>query len=194
MGDSVLGIEVPDTRPVFLAVLLVHVLAGGTAVVSGAVAARARKRPGRHPRSGRVYLWALGVVFATAAALTVLRWPHNIHLLVLGTLAFAAGGGGWLARRGRRPGWVRRHILGMGTSYVVLLTAFYVDNGPRLPLWNLLPDWAFWILPAAVGTPVITRALARHGSGPRPLVGVRRRGAGCGRRTPRAQPTPPGEQ
>jgi hypothetical protein len=35
----------------------------------------------------------------------------------------------------------------MGSSYLGLLTAFYVDNGPQLPLWNRLPDWSFWILP-----------------------------------------------
>jgi hypothetical protein len=41
------------------------------------------------------------------------------------------------------------HISGMGASYVLLLTAFYVDNGKNLPLWRELPQWAFWILPSA---------------------------------------------
>ncbi|WP_112274001.1 hypothetical protein [Lentzea terrae] len=27
----------------------------------------------------------------------------------------------------------------MGGSYIAMLTAFYVDDGPRLPLWQLLP-------------------------------------------------------
>ena len=31
---------------------------------------------------------------------------------------------------------MKLHITGMGTSYVLLLTAFYVDNGKNLPLWR----------------------------------------------------------
>jgi hypothetical protein len=50
----------------------------------------------------------------------------------------------------------------MGLSYILLLTAFYVDNGKNLPLWNKLPQIAFWVLPAAAGIPFIVRALLRH--------------------------------
>jgi hypothetical protein len=155
-----MGLLLPDTRLVFLVVLGCHVGAGLTAVVAGVIAMLARKRPGRHPKAGRTYLWALGGVFGTAAAMVGLRWPHNLHLLTLGTLAFGSGLTGYLFRRRHRPGWARWHILGMGGSYVLMLTAFYVDNGPRLPVWNLLPDWTFWVLPAAVGAPLILRALA----------------------------------
>jgi hypothetical protein len=49
----------------------------------------------------------------------------------------------------------------MGAAYVVMLTAFYVDNGPHLPLWDRLPTLAFWLLPSAIGAPIITRAVAR---------------------------------
>jgi hypothetical protein len=44
-----------------------------------------------------------------------------------------------------------------------MLTAFYVDNGPKLPLWQLLPDIAFWVLPSLIGLPLIARAIARRG-------------------------------
>ena len=49
-----------------------------------------------------------------------------------------------------------------------MLTAFYVHNGPRLPLWDRLPTFAFWLLPPAIGAPVIIRAIlrARHAPGP----------------------------
>jgi hypothetical protein len=47
----------------------------------------------------------------------------------------------------------------MGLSYVAMLTAFYVDNGPHLPLWDRLPNLAFWLLPSAIGIPIIARAL-----------------------------------
>ena len=49
----------------------------------------------------------------------------------------------------------------MGIAYTAMLTAFYVDNGPHLPLWDRLPTLAFWILPAAIAVPIITRAIIR---------------------------------
>lgn len=177
-AGSFFGLELPDDRWVFLAALACHVAAGLTATVAGIVAMLAKKQPVRHPRAGRAYLWALGVLLVSASAMVALRWPLNLHLLLLGTLAFGAGLFGYLARRRRRPGWKHRHLVAMGSSYVLMLTAFYVDNGPRLPVWNLLPDWTFWILPAAVGTPLIARAWLRH-------AGVRRAARGFGRNAER---------
>lgn len=165
LAAKVVGVEVPDTSPAFLVVLAVHVAAGLVAVLAGLLAALARKRVGRHPVAGRVYLGGLATVAATATVLAVLRWPHDVHLLALGMIALGCGLGGFMARRRRRPGWVRRHILGMGGSYVVLLTAFYVDNGPQLPVWQLLPAWVFWVLPAVVGAPLIAAAVRRYGPG-----------------------------
>ena len=45
-----------------------------------------------------------------------------------------------------------------------MLTAFYVDNGPHLPLWDRLPTLAFWLLPSAIGAPIIGRAVIRAGA------------------------------
>jgi hypothetical protein len=56
----------------------------------------------------------------------------------------------------------------MGASYVLLLTAFYVDNGKSLPLWKELPAIAYWLLPAAVGVPLIMRAMLWHPLARRP--------------------------
>jgi hypothetical protein len=50
----------------------------------------------------------------------------------------------------------------------LLLTAFYVDNGKSLPLWRWLPPIAYWLLPAAVGVPLIVRAFLRHPLARRP--------------------------
>ena len=50
----------------------------------------------------------------------------------------------------------------MATSYVLLLIAFYVDNGKSLPLWKELPPVTYWLLPAVVGIPLIVRALLWH--------------------------------
>jgi len=43
--------------------------------------------------------------------------------------------------------------------------AFYVDNGPHLPLWDRLPALAFWLLPSAVAIPLIARAIRRSRPG-----------------------------
>ena len=50
----------------------------------------------------------------------------------------------------------------MGAVPLLLLTAFYVDNGKNLPLWRELPQIAFWLLPSAIGVPIILYALRRH--------------------------------
>ena len=156
----VLGTEVGSTAPFFLAVLAVHVPAGLVAVLSGAGAALSRKGSARHVRFGRYYCVAIGVVFVTAGALAGLRWREDWYLFLLGALAFAAAMLGYLHRRRHRAGDTA-HILGMGGSYAVMLTAFYVDNGPHLPLWDRLPVLAFWLLPSAIAAPLIIRAITR---------------------------------
>lgn len=141
-----------------------HVLAGLTSVVSGALAATARKRAGRHPRSGHVYLAGVGVVAVTAAGMAVIRWEHSAYLLALAIALTVLGALGWFCRPSRRPALWAWHAIGMAGSFVVLLTGFYVDNGPQLPLWNLLPPVVFWVLPAAVGVPLTWLALRRYRS------------------------------
>jgi hypothetical protein len=159
---SVAGIEIPSDSPVFLAALGVHVLFGLSCVGAGVVAMLSRKRPGRHPRFGTIYYYCLSAVFASATILSVMRWAENYHLFILGTLSFATASLGRMALRRRWRNRIRLHITCMGLSYTLLLTAFYVDNGKNLPLWNKLPQIVFWVLPAAVGLPFIVRALLRH--------------------------------
>jgi uncharacterized membrane protein len=156
------GIEIPSVDPVFLSVVGVHVLIGVTAVVSGAIAMLSEKKAGRHPAAGTVYFWSLAALAFTATTLAVVRWSEDYHLFVLGAFAFVSALLGRRARRARAPGWARKHILGMGLSYVLMLTAFYVDNGKSLPLWNRLPPITYWFIPAAVGVPIILYALLRH--------------------------------
>ncbi len=51
---------------------------------------------------------------------------------------------------------------GMGVSYIVMLTAFYVDNAKNLPLWKDLPSIAVWLIPSAIGLPILAYELVRH--------------------------------
>ncbi len=157
-ASQILGTEVGSTNPVFLSVLAVHILAALTAVVTGAGAALTRKGSAKHVSVGRRYYQAITVVVATAAVLAATRWREDYHLFVIGAVAFAAATIGYEHRRRRRPGHAP-HITGMGMSYIAMLTAFYVDNGPHLPLWDRLPTIAFWLLPTAVGAPIVMWAL-----------------------------------
>jgi hypothetical protein len=166
------GIPIPSNDPLFLAVLAVHVPAGIICATAGVVAMLSRKQAGRHPRAGSLYFWSLSVVFATAVALSIMRWAESYHLFILGVLAFVAASLGRTARR-RWPARVNLHLVAMGSSYVLMLTAFYVDNGKNLPLWQELPQWAFWILPSLIGGPIIIYALRSRS---RPLTrSIRRR-------------------
>jgi peptidoglycan/LPS O-acetylase OafA/YrhL len=158
----VAGIPIPSTSPIFLTVVALHVLAGSLCVVAGAIAMLSPKRSGRHPTFGTIYYWGLVVVFVSATGLSVVRWAEDYHLFILGLLALIAATLGRTARRRRWSGWVRLHITAMGLSYILLLTAFYVDNGKSLPLWKDLPPITYWLLPAAVGLPLIIQALFRH--------------------------------
>jgi hypothetical protein len=159
---NVAGIEIPSDSPIFLAALGAHALFGLSCVVTGIVTMLSTKRPGRHPRFGTIYYYCLSVVFASATVLSAMRWAEDYHLFILGAFSFATASLGRMALRRRWCNQIRLHITSMGLSYVLLLTAFYVDNGKNLPLWNKLPQIAFWLLPGAVGIPFIVRALLRH--------------------------------
>jgi hypothetical protein len=164
LPDVLSGVPEERVSLAFALLLVFHVLAALTCVVAGAVAMTAKKRRGRHPRFGTAYYWGLAVVCITATGMAGIRWEHDAYLFVfvLGTVAFAVASAGYAARRIRWRGWTSFHISGMSLSYIVLLTVFYVDNGPRLPLWDQLPTLAFWIGPSIIALPLVARALTRH--------------------------------
>lgn len=158
----VLGIPIPSTDPLFLTIVAIHVAFGIAAVVAGGVVLLSQKGRGRHARVGLIYFWCLFGVFVTMSLLSVMRWKENYDLFILGALAFGAA---YLGRRvaGRyQPKALRLHVASMGISYILMLTAFYVDNGKNLPLWRELPQIAFWLLPSLVGVPILLYALLRH--------------------------------
>ena len=159
----ILGIEIPSSDPLFLSVVVgIHIPLGLACIFFGAITMLSEKRWVRHSKIGKVYYWCLLALFASATFLSVMRWAENYHLFILGALSFASA---WLGRKALRERWrywVRLHIIGMGSSYILMLVAFYVDNGKQLPLWKDLPHAMYWLLPLAVGLPLIVRALLWH--------------------------------
>jgi hypothetical protein len=171
------------TGPAFVVLLIPHILAGLTAVAAGAAVMVSRKGTRRHMRMGTAYFWALAALVATAAGLTAIRGPRDLPVFGLGVLALVLASAGRYARRHPRtqnPG-PSSHILAMTSSYTVMLTAFYVDNGKNLPLADRLPQTAYWLLPAVIAAPLIVRSVRCHrGPGPTPR----------GRAGPDAAPAP----
>jgi hypothetical protein len=163
-ASELLGVPVGSDEPAFLLALGAHVAAGLTAVLAGAFAAFSPKRPGLHPRAGLIYWWGLFWIFISSLVMAALRWPHDTHLVIVGVVGLMAGTWGLVLRHRARPKWRELHLVAMGISYIALLTGFYVDNGPHLPAWRVLPRWSFWVLPSVVGAAVILRSLRKSTS------------------------------
>lgn len=125
----VLGVPIPSTSPVFLGGVAIHVALGLICVVAGLAAMLTAKRRGNHSYFGTIYYWCLLAVALTAAGLAFVRWTEDADLFVLGVLSFGSAHLGRTAARKRRSNWPYFHVSGMGASYILLLTAFYVDNG-----------------------------------------------------------------
>jgi hypothetical protein len=104
-----------------------------------------RRRRGTHTRFGSIYFWSLSVLFITSTGLAAMRWREDYYLFFLGALSFGVAVTGRTARRQRWKMPIDLHIVGMGVSYIAMLTAFYVDNGE-----NLGPAGA----PAPILTPI----------------------------------------
>jgi len=155
----------PRDDPLFVAALLVHVSVGVVCVASGATAMVASKGGSAHRRAGRTFAWGVVGVLGSMAVLTGVRWEHNAHLVPIGLVAGAAATVGVSDRRRVRPR-DPVHLTAMGTAFIALLTGFYVDNGPNLPVWDRLPSWLFWLLPSVAGYPIVIWALGRRRRGP----------------------------
>ena len=154
----------------FFLPLVVHVLAGLMTGSIGVMTFCMSKHQARHPSFGKRYLWAYTVVFLTAIILSVQRWEADAYLFFLATIGYGFALGGYAARRFRQEPRVRRmlgkqwiiaHIIGMIVSYVILWTAFYVDNAHLIPLLKQLPPLTFWILPSLIGLLFIVLSLVR---------------------------------
>ena len=159
---NIAGIEIPSTDPTFLAVVGVHVLLGLACMVTGAVAMLSQKHPGRHPRYGTIYFWCLAGVFLTRP--TWLRRVGQRTTTCLFLARCRLQRRIWAAKPGGSIGVIGPDCISLGWEHLTFcsLIAFYVDNGKQLPIWKDLPNFTYWLLPLAVGAPLIVRALIWH--------------------------------
>ena len=156
------GFEIPSDTLIFLIILSIHIIAGMACVISGVIAMLSKKQSGRHPKSGTVYFWSLFIVFITMTIIAIMRWKEDYHLFILGGISFCSAYLGRTAKRNNWKKWSIYHITGMGVSYLFLLIAFYIDNGRFLPVWKTINPIFYWLLPALIGVPIISRTLLRN--------------------------------
>ncbi len=91
----------------FLSVLemptvVLHVAAGFVALVMAPIAMWTQKGGKQHRRWGKVYFWAMFVIFVTALALVYFR--PNFFLLMISFLSFYCAFSGYRALFRKRPG------------------------------------------------------------------------------------------
>jgi hypothetical protein len=98
-------------------------------------------------------LWAVFATCLTGAVLSVLAWSRLWGILPLAVLSFLLALGGYLALRRGGPRWAAAH--GLGGSYIALVTALLVISARDI---SPSAEIVAWILPAAVGIPLIVRA------------------------------------
>ena len=156
------GIIIPDNSPLFLTLIGIHVLVALICIVAALFAIFTTKTNKQHRKFGTIYFWNLLIVFITSIAVSIIRWPADNHLVLLGTLSFGFAFAGRMAQRNNWKYRMRVHLISMTMSFIILLTAFYVDNGKNLPLWKLLPEIYYWIIPGIIGIPIMIYVLLHH--------------------------------
>jgi hypothetical protein len=164
MGEqtNLFGIPVPSTNRIFLAFVVVHILIALVSVISGIFAMFSIKGSAKHSRYGKIYFWSMLSAFVTISILSVMRWPHNNHLLLIGFFSITFTLTGYCLSKVKPKNWTRLHTICMGLSYIFLLTGFYVDNGKNLPFWNQFPRYVFYVLPSIIGIPIVVYVVLKH--------------------------------
>lgn len=205
-----------------LSILVLHIVGGFTALLTGLIAMLTHKGGKNHRLAGKCYFWGMTGVFISAVILSIahdktflllvgffsyymvvrgyrclylkkLKISKNpgaldwfilivaggfiLYFLVWGILALRIHNGfGWVAvvfatfgmsflRKDLRTllqgpaekmHWWYTHIGGMGGGYIATATAFIVVN------IQFSPGWVLWLIPTAVGVPIIMRTTAKY--------------------------------
>jgi hypothetical protein len=116
----------------FIRILLVlHIIAGFVALITGFVASVTEKGKMRHRQSGRIYFWGMTVVFITATVIGVVR--ERWFLFMVGFFSY------YLVVRGYRVLYLKK--LGAGQKATRLdwaIVAIALTFGASLIAWSLL--------------------------------------------------------
>jgi hypothetical protein len=139
-------------------VLVPHVVAGCIGLVIGPFAILRVRRTTAQARLELAYQLAVGGLCATAIGLTFYE-PGLWWLALVAVATAVAARAGWVLARRRPPGWRSRHLKLVGGSYIAFVTGFLV----------VATGWVVaWLLPSAIGIPIIHVLIHRQGHGGQP--------------------------
>lgn len=144
---------------------LVHAVLGVLLLVSGGLAAASRKRrDSRHRLYGTLYVGLL-IITLTTGMWAGARSPGTSLFEVMTPPTLAMGMVGYTAARRKQPmfgkPWRYWHILGMGGSYIGVVTATAFQVIPRMVDVGAAGRATLWLLPTAVGVLMMNRAVHR---------------------------------
>jgi len=138
-------------------ILVLHVASGAVALALGPLALlQATRRRHGVARLGAVYHWTVLIVCATATVVSALAFARLWWLVPIAVLSYGLALAGYLGSRRHWPLWMRAHA--WGGSYIALITALLVVS---VPSGSPVLQTVAWILPAAIGIPLIVRVHTR---------------------------------
>lgn len=131
---------------------LLHIVAGASALLIGPIAMWAPKRIGAHSRMGEIFFVAVIAVCISGGWLGVIHWDSRAPFvfIALGTFAFALLG--YVAAKSRWRRWMVAHVVGQGSAYTAVVTAFIVTNWDELTGTPGTASPAVFLVPMAIGT------------------------------------------
>jgi hypothetical protein len=134
--------------------LVVHIGAGTLGLILLVPVIAGAKGTARHVRLGRLFVWCLRLVAASAVGLAVLGIGALWWFIPIAVFSLALGEMGKRAWRRPFAEAVGRHVGGMDGASIAFVTAVLVVN---LGI-AFVPAW---IAPTVIGTVLISRAIAR---------------------------------
>lgn len=124
--------------------LALHIAGGALGLSAGGIALLSTKERGIHDRMGRIYHLMVAVVCLSAAILAVLHWEKSAYLFFVSLYSYAWTFFGYRAAIQRRPGWKKRHVMGMVNSYMTQVAALVIVNLPRFEAVPATYRWVPW--------------------------------------------------
>lgn len=112
------------------AFLIIHVIAGFAALVTGFIAIATKKGKGWHVRAGRIYFWSMILIAITALVLSIVR--PNLFLLFISLFSFYLTWSGFRAIR-----WKNEPLKGIIRIFDRLLVPLFFVTGITMMMLSL---------------------------------------------------------
>ncbi|UII30267.1 DUF2306 domain-containing protein [Fulvivirga ulvae] len=121
---------------VIYCILLVHILAGGVALLAAPVAMVVSKGGKAHRKWGKIYFWSMTGVFVTALVLSVFKWIPFLLMIAVFSYYWVVSGYRWLYLKklgyGKAPGapdWVALSVALVFNLVFTIWGIIQVANG-----------------------------------------------------------------